>query len=282
MSCELWAIDAEGGEAILKEGDRWYLSSLDHAWRPVEVEAPQGVLEWSLARHVVPVGREYGDLERAVITARRLCRAVWRAGGMSTDDVRRWLDGTVLARRPERGPDAKAWEERLPEILREAVKLDRFFQAKGCPSEESLRLTLRVLEQLRGSGEWRGLRGRDLLLRLFDAAWAIYRDTRVERPKAPETPETPETPERGLSDYDRRLFKKNLRRLGPGELSCLTLWADTSYSVEDLAILLNLSPETVQERLDRAAEGMGRPLAELRRLALAELCRAQLSGRGGD
>jgi DNA-directed RNA polymerase specialized sigma24 family protein len=154
------------------------------------------------------------------------------------------------------------------------VKLDRFFQAKGCPSEDSLRFTLRVLEQLRRSGEWKGLRERDLLLRFFTAAWEIHGQTRVEDPA------TPETLERDLSDYDQRLFRKNLKRLEPDELSCLTLWTDTTYSVEDLAVLLNLSPEAVQESLDRAAQGMGRPLEELRRTAVAELCRAQLSGRG--
>lgn len=265
MACELWAIDAGAGEAILKEGDRWYLSSMDHAWRPIEMESPRGVLEWSLSRHVVPVSREFADLDRAVITARHLCRSAWRTGGISSEEVDRLLAGEGPARA------GNEWEERLPEILRQAVQLDHFFQAKGVRSEESLRFTLRVVQGLRDSGEWRGLQGHDLVLRLFNDARALYLREREEGP---------ETSGRGLSDYQQRLYRKNLRSLSFEELSCLALWADAKYSVEEVATVLGLSSELVQGRLFRAAGEMGRPLEQLRDPALADFCRTLLNPPG--
>jgi hypothetical protein len=272
VACELWAIDAGAGEAILREGKRWYLSSMEHAWRPIEVNSPQGVLEWSLSRHVVPVSREYGNLDRAVIMARRLCRAAWKAGGMPSEEVRLLLDEAGKEHEGRRrSPQLKEWEERLPEIIRQAVELDRFFQVKGCSSEESLRFTLRVLEQLRESGEWRRNWGRDLLLRLFDIARAVYLQ---------EHEESPGTSDRGLSDYLLRLYKKSLGKLSLEDLGCLALWADANYSVEAIAILLSTSAEAVHRRLDRAATEIGRPLEQLRVPGLADLCRALLSRAG--
>lgn len=265
MACELWALDAGAGEAILKEGDRWYLSSMDHAWRPIEVESPQGVLEWSLSRHVVPVAREFADLDRAVITARHLCRSAWKTGSISSEEVGGLLEGLGPVRA------GNAWEERLPEIIRQAVKLDPFFQARGCRSEESLLFTLRVLAGLRDSGDWKGLQGRDLVLRLFSDARALYLRERGE---------SPEAPGRGLSDYQQRLYKKNLRNLSFEELSCLALWADSKYSVEDVATVLGLPSESVQGRLLRAAAEMGRSLEQLRDPALADFCRTFLDPPG--
>ncbi|HEX4959270.1 MAG TPA: hypothetical protein VF173_00430 [Thermoanaerobaculia bacterium] len=261
MPCELWAIDAGGGEAILRVGRRWYLSSMDRAWRPVEVKAPQGVLEWSLSRHVVPVGRQYEDLERAVITARRLCLEAWRTGGTTSGEVGRLLSDEAPL------PADDGWGRRQSEIIRQAVKLDHYFEVQGCTSEESLRLTLQVLQELQESGDWRRLWGRSLLLRLLNDAREVYLRQGGDAEKA--------SPE--LSDYQQRLYKKNLQKLSFDELSCLSLWADGDYTAEEVATVLGLSAEMVLGRLSRAAAEMGRPLVQLREPALAEFCRMLLS-----
>ena len=186
-------------------------------------------------------------------------------GSISSEEVGGLLEGLGPVRA------GNAWEERLPEIIRQAVKLDSFFQAKSCRSEESLRFTLRVVQGLRDSGDWRKLQGHDLILRLFNDARSLYLRERGEGPG---------TSDRGLSDYQQRLYKKNLRNLSFEELSCLALWADSRYNVEEVATVLGLPSELVQGRLFRAAGEMGRPLEQLRDPALADFCRTFLDPPG--
>jgi hypothetical protein len=273
VRCEIWALDPEAGEAILREGDLWYLSAMDRKWKPVELESPQGILEWSLSRAVVPVGRGYGTRDEAVIIARQVCRHAWRAGMTSPDEIDRLLDEVEAERGRRRAGDPAEWSRRFPEFLRAALELDRYFQVQGCTVEESLEWTCRTLQKLRESDDW-PRPGRELSLVLGRLAGAVQREARERR-------EEPAAPERRWSDYERKRLARDLDRLSTGDLEMLTCWADSSYSEREIATLLQVASEEVERTLGLVSESMSRPLAELRTAAFAEICKSALRRRGG-
>ncbi len=272
MRCEIWALDPEAGEVILREEGLWYLSAMDRKWKPVELEAPHGILEWSFSRAVVPVGRVYGTRDEAVIVARQACRTAWRAGATSPGEIGRILDEIEAERGRRREDDPVEWVRRFPEILRAAVELDRSFQAEGLAVEESLELTCRTLQKLRESGDWT-LSGRELGLALRRLAGATRREARG-------IPESPAAPKRRLSDYERKRLARDLDSLSTGELEILTCWAGSGYGEEEIATLLQLPPEQVRRALDSVFGTLRRPPEELRETELAEICKQTLRRRG--
>jgi hypothetical protein len=256
----------------LREEELWYLSAMDRKWRPVELEAPHGILDWSFSRAVVPVGRVYGTRDEAVIVARQVCRTAWRAGASSRGEINRLLDEIEAERGQRRKDDPVEWARRFPEILRAALELDRYFQAQGCAVEESLEWTCRALQKLRESGEW-FLSSRELSLVLRKLAGAVQREGRRR-------PEKPAGSERRLTDYERKRLAKDLDRLSTGDLEILTCWADSGYSEEEIATLLQVASGEVQRVLGSAFGTGDRPAEELRETAFAEICREALRRRG--
>ena len=273
MRCEIWALDPEAGEVILREEDLWYLSAMDRKWKPIQLEAPHGILEWSFSRAVVPVGRVYGTRDEAVIVARQACRTAWRAGATSSGEIGRLLDEIEVERGRRREDDSVEWVRRFPEILRAAVELDRSFQAEGLAVEESLERTCRTLQKFRDSGNWPWPE-RELSLVLRRLAGAVQRVARG-------LPEEPAAPERPWSDYEKKRLARYLDRLSTGELEILTCWADSNYSESEVATLLQIVPGEVQRLLGSVIETLGRRPEELRTTGFSELCKAALRCRGG-
>jgi hypothetical protein len=270
VRCEIWALDPEAGEAILREVDLWYLSAMDRKWKPVELDSPQGILEWSLSRAVVPVGRRYATRDEAVIVARQVCRTAWQAGMTSPDEIDRLLDEVEAERGRRREEDPVEWARRFPEILRAALELDRYFQAQGCTVEESLEWSCRTLKKLQDSGDW-PRPGRELDLVLRRLAGSVQREARGR-------PEKPNSPERRLSDYERKRLAKDLDRLPVEELEILTCWANSGHSEEEIATLLHVAPGEVQQALGSVFR-VG-PLPEAwRNAAFAEVCKEALRRR---
>ena len=269
MSWEIWALDPEAGEVILREEDLWFLSTMRQKWKPVELEFPQGVLEWSFSRAVVPVGRVYGARDEAVIVARQACRTAWRAGTTSPEEIGRFLDEIEAERERRHEEDPFDWAHRFPEILREAVELDRYFQAQGCTVEESLARTCRTLQKLRESRDLPPP-GHELRLALRGLARAVQREAGSE---------IPALPKRRLSDYERKRLARDLDRLPIGELEILTCWADSGYRAEEIATLLQVSPREVQRVLGSMFGALRRPPEELRETDFAEICKQALQRR---
>lgn len=272
MSWEIWALDPEAGEVILREEDLWFLASMRQKWKPVELESTHGVLEWSFSRAVVPVGRLYGTRDEAVIVARQACRAAWKAGTTSSEEIGRLLDDIEAARARRHEEEPLEWAHRLPEILREAVELDRCFQAQGFPVERSLEWTCRTLQKLRENGDW-DLAGEELGLALRRLAGTVQRE-------AQGSGETPALPKRRLSDYERKRLARDLERVPTGDLEILTCWADSAYKEEEIATLLQVTAGQVQRTLVSVFGALRRPPEELRETDFAEICKQALRRRG--
>lgn len=272
MSWEIWALDPEAGEVILREEDLWFLSTMRQKWKPIEVEFPRGILEWSFSRAVVPVGRVYSTRDEAVIVARQVCRSAWKAGTTSPEEIGRLLDDIEVERGRRHEEDPLEWAHRFPEIVREAVELDRYFQAQGCSVEESLDWTCRTLQKLRESGD-RDLAGGELGLALRRLAGTVQREARGGS-------ESSAGPKRQLSDYERKRLARDLDRLPTDELEVLTCWADSNYGEEEIAILLKIPPPQVQRALVTVFGALRRPPEELRETDFAEVCKAALRHRG--
>lgn len=265
MAYELWAIDAGAGEAILREEDRWYLTAMDREWKPVELESPQGIIEWSFSRNVVPIRREYETRDEAVTMARQVCLAAWKSGSFSSEEIQRLM--ADLQEREVRRRDPVRWSE----SNRAALILDGYFQEQGCTKEESLQLILLTLERLRQSKEWTKS-GRELSLSLQRLARAVYLETRDQ-------PDRPQAPDHRLSDYDRELLARALKRLPFEVLSILTLWVDSSYDDEEIAAILRVSREAVRRAIHIAVEALDRSAEELRTPAFAEFCKEIVRAR---
>jgi hypothetical protein len=265
MAYELWALDAGAGEAILREESHWYLAALDRGWKPVELEAPQGIIGWSLSRHVVPIGREYETRDEAVSMARKVCLAAWSSGSFSSEEIQHLVANIQKSEVRRRDP------ARWAGINREALILDGYFQEQGCTKEESLQLILLTLERLRQSQEWTKS-GRELSLSLQRLARAVYLETGAESDRA-------QAPGYGLSEYDRELLARALRRLPFEVLSILTLWADSSYDEDEIAVILRVSPEAVRQSIHIAVAALDRSPGELRAPAFAEVCKEVVHAR---
>lgn len=272
MRCEVWALDPEAGEVILREEDLWLLSTMRQGWRPIEIESPQGVLEWSFSRAVVPVGRVYGTRDEAVIVARQACRTAWRAGTTSPGEIGRLFDEIDAKRGRRHEEDSLDWARRFPEIIRAAVELDRSFQAEGFAVEESLDLTCRTLQKLREGGDLT-LSGRELGLVLRRLAGTSRREAR-------RIPESPAAPKRRLSDYERKRLARDLNSLPTGELEILTCWADSGYGEEEIATLLQVPAEQVRQALGSVFGVLRHPPEDLREAEFAEICKQALRRRG--
>ncbi|HEY2293397.1 MAG TPA: hypothetical protein VGM86_22065 [Thermoanaerobaculia bacterium] len=271
MSWEIWALDPEAGEVILREGDLWFLSTMRQRWKPRELDPPQDILEWSFSRAVVPVGRVYGTRDEAVIVARQACRAAWKAGTTSPEEIGRLLDAIEAERERRHEEDPLAWARRFPDIVREAVELDRYFQAQGFAVEESLEWTCRTLQRLRESGDW-NLADGELGLTLRRLAGAVRREVRGG-------PESSAVPKRQLSDYERKRLARDLDRLPTDDLEVLTCWADSSYGEEEIATLLQIPPGQVQRALSTVFGALRRIPEELRETDFAEICKQALRRR---
>jgi len=266
MSYELWAIDAGAGEAILREEDRWYLTAMDREWKPVELESPQGIVEWSLSRHVVRIGREFETRDEAVTVARQVCLAAWGSGSFSSEEIQRLL--ADLQEREVRRRDPVHWSE----INRAALILDGYFQELGCSKEESLQLILLTLVRLWQSKEWTKS-GRELNLFLQKLARAVYLDTRDHSERQPQAIN------QKLSDSDRERLGRALERLPFEVLGILTSWVNSSYSDEEIAVILHVSPESVRRAIHIAVEALGRSAGQLRTPSFAELCKEIVRAR---
>lgn len=271
MGCELWALDPEAGEAILRQEDCWYLSAMDRRWQPVELESPQGVLEWSLTRAVVPVGRAYGTRDEAVIVARQACRTAWRAGITSPAGIGSIIAGIEAERGPRQAADPSEWSRRFPEINRAALELDRYFQAQGCTVEESLDWICQALQKLRESSDW-PQSGPELRLVLRRLAGAVQREARGR-------PERTSPQGSQLSDHERRRLTKDLERLPLEVLEILTCWADSGHDEEEIATLLRATRKEVRRALEASFEALGQSGHALRGAAFAELCKETLRRR---
>lgn len=271
MPCELWALDPQGGEAVLRQGrERWYLVSMERSWRPLAQEFPSDVLQWAACRCVVPVRRKYRSMDDAVLAARSVCRATWRTGTTSSEEILQILKETAHDRDQLHAADPPGWNERFPEISKAALELDTYFQEQGCSQEESLHRILKILQLLKESGEWR-LSGRLLHLALRrlarQAGLAAQRQARDPVP-APQ-----------LSEYERRRLKKALERLPYESLATLTYWADPSRSQKEVAILVGAPLKEVRKRLAPAVQALGRPAEQLRGEGVVEICQEILKAR---
>lgn len=271
MPCELWALDPQGGEAVLRQGrERWCLVSMERSWRPLAQEFPSDVLQWAACRCVVPVRRKYRSMDDAILAVRSVCRATWRTGSTSSEEVLQILEETDRDRGQLRASDSPGWEERFPEINKAALELDAYFQEQGCSKEESLHGILKTLQLLKESGDW-WLSGR--LLRL--ALRKLARQTGLAARQQSREPD----PAPQLSEYERRRMKKALERLSYESLTALTYWADPSRSQKEVAILVGAPLKEVRKRLAPAVQALGRPAEQLRGKGVVEICQEVLKAR---
>ena len=207
----------------------------------------------------MPVGRRYGTRDEAIIVARQVCRTAWRAGMTSPDGIDRLLDEIEAERERRREEDPAEWARRFPEILSAALKLDRYFQARGCTVEVSLEWTCRALQKLRESNDVAETGAR--VESAFSAVWwAPSRGRPWDW-----TENSPWDPKLQLSDYERKRIARNLDRLPIGELEILTCWADSSYGGDEISILLQSRPGRFSGSVGSVFEDLGsRPAEELK------------------
>lgn len=248
MPCEIWAVDAGAGEAVLQSLDGWYLLSIHADWRPVVLN-PEEVLNWSLAGRSVAVGWKLRSLQEAVILARRMC----------------------LAALSRQATGFEGWKELLQEfgwmlevIDRYGDRLDQYFKAHGRSKEESFQLSLGVLSSLQGS-RYLNLEGEELPLRLLEILQA---STTAEASQGVSDERQPLE----IRSVEEGRLTKALPGLSWEELSCLTIWADVGTSTEQVASLLLLTREQVERTLDGVAEKLRRPLERLKDPRLEKDC----------
>jgi hypothetical protein len=276
MACELWALDAGAGEAILRSESRWSLVSSDRAWRPEPLEGADEVLRWSTSRTPVPVGRRFAEEDEAILVLREVCIEAWRAGSRTPTEIDRLL-AEVVASRAARLEDTaqldREWAARFPEICRAAAGLDHYYRSRGYSIEKSLSLVLEAMDLLRQRSDWRG-RGASIPAILFGLA--VHRD-RVSPAEVGGTLPTSSGP---TGDPERVVRSAEiLEGLSEQVLEALALWADSDHSFEDLASILRVSVFRVTTLLGKAADSLERPLERLRHPALAKLCREVLRTR---
>lgn len=120
---ELVAVDAAAGEAVVRNADRWYLVAREQSWYPVEVESERARY---LSGGMLRVWHPCDTFEEAMSEIRRICAGL-----------------------PPSRPNADSWEERFPDLIRRfGGLLDWYFERRGCPVDESFRLSLETFNRL--------------------------------------------------------------------------------------------------------------------------------------
>lgn len=152
-----------------------------------------------------------------------------------------------------RPPD---WERRLPEVRQAALELDRYFGARGCAAEESLRLTLMTLDLFQQRQDWR--QPGNPLPGLFEIGREVLLSQRSRQTRDPAPSAPPGSP------FEEQRLVRSFSELPLGVLQCVRLWAGSDYDEKDLAILLRIPEEVVWEQLSAAARALGRSAEQLR------------------
>jgi DNA-directed RNA polymerase specialized sigma24 family protein len=277
MSAKLLALDVGAGDALIYSEGQWYLASLDHGWRPLNVEGHEGAVAWGLSAWALPVDREYEDLYAAILEARSVCLAASARGvsySASPDLLQELFEESQARQAKRRGRD-KEFEN----VIRQFTgRLDRFFGSRGCSPDESLELILETFEALYEAGP---LEESHLARRVFELALETCR-----RPQGSGGEESPSRDPAGqrIGQGERPIpeirEKAAWRGLSVQDLRILYFWTLRRYGPREIGILLNLSEDEVAADLRRMTERLGRPLEGLQQAELTALCLQELRRRG--
>jgi hypothetical protein len=281
MSYELWAIDAGAGEAVLRQGQRWFLLSLDYDWEPREMRGESDAFKWAVSGPVVPVGIQYASLSGAIDNIRRVCLvAIEGPEPLSSEYVLLLLAGDG-AKRPSSAEEShargSAWEKELREIVRlYSRRLDRYFESKGLSRDKVFELRCETLRRA-GEGVSSSARKIDLGRWVFGLAQHAYLELGGNRLN-----------QRGEDEHQSEIanlwwlpaprgeaeWGGNLDNLSEEDLLCLGAWSrsETNYSYEQVAVGLHMPVQRVRECLERVAELLGRSPEELRDSSLRQAC----------
>lgn len=277
MACEIWGLDAVAGEAVLRDGEYWLLISSEEAWRPARFSGGEEALRWSLTHRVVAVGKSCSSLDAAVIEARKVCLRAWRKGAFSTEEILRLFAEvereTELARARQRraGLRPPDWERKLPEIQQAALEMDRYFGARGCTTEESLRMTLLALDLYQQRQGWR--QPGSPRPGLFEIGREVLLSQKSRQATDAALPASPG------SSFEEQRLARSFSELPQGVLQCVRLWAGSDYDEKDLAILLRIPEEVVWKQLSAAAGALGRSAEQLRTPEVAQAALRVLRSR---
>ncbi|HWM95070.1 MAG TPA: hypothetical protein VN493_30220 [Thermoanaerobaculia bacterium] len=267
MKIELWAVDAAGGRAIIRQGDRWFLVSKDQDWQLVAAGGRARAFAWFLSPAMVLVRQPCSRFAEALLEARRVCAA----GGAPPGVVRRFM-GRIA--KPLGGSAAESWEEQFPAIIHYySDRLDKFFRLRGCSARLSFDLSLKAFLRLFAEGP------QDTEERLSHLLREIASDLCPFERRTPEAPDQSPSATRPLNEVEVAGLTRLLLRLELRLLRCLYFWAALRKSHEDTATLMRLSVNDVQVRLVQIAAGIGCMIDDLRSPEMVEACTRALKGK---
>lgn len=260
MRIELWAVDAAGGKAIIRQGDRWLVVSRDQGWQPVNAGGRARAFAWLLSPTMEPVRQPCSHLAEAILEARRVCAA----GNASPGAVRRFL-GRIA--KPLGGSAAVSWEEQFPAIIHcYSDRLDKFFKSRGCSASESFDLSLEAFLWLFAEGPQETEERLSRLLRDLASDLCPFGC----RPQEAADPITPGT--LPLNEVEVVRFTRLLLRIEPRSLRCLYFWIVLREGHERTATLMGLPVNDVRARLVQVATGVGCTIDDLRSPEVVEAC----------
>lgn len=264
MRIELWAVDATGGRAIVRQGGHWFLVSKEQNWHPVYFGGQARAFACFLSPSMAWVRQPHGTLAEAILEARRACAA----GNAPPGLVRRFLGRT----RPSGGSAPDPSEERFSSIVyRCSGFLDGFFEGRGCSADESFELSLKTFRRLLDEGPPDTEEA--LLARLQHLALDICPIGR-QTPRARSRESWSAEP---LNELEAARITKALLSLDARTLRCLYFWAVEGKTHEEVARLMRLSVDDVRARLFHAADRVGRSV-DLRSAELVAACNRAIKG----
>lgn len=279
MSFDLFAIDAGAGEALLQQGEGWWLLSLEAGWQAIPLRGRADAARWSHSSRALPVGKSYDDLEQVVAEVREASLAALLPV-LQSDAQRRPLlpeeasyrsPVTNERRRAEGGSLSRvaflpgARREELIVIAAESGRLERLFERWGYPWQEVPHLVALAFEQLfTDPAGWRD--DAYLPTRLFVLAHGIHLEVSGGRKLITELPNPGE---RQLE----MLFGRRISALPPDVLEVLATWANLELGYWEIQVVLQYSPQELEHRLRRAAGAVGLAAELLRVHLFAPACR---------
>lgn len=274
MSYELWAIDAESGEAVLREGQRWFILSFDYDWKPIQMKGEADAIKWAISGSAVLVGIVYAKISEVVDDIRRVCLAALEEDEpLSPESVFLLLRGVGIDRStPEGLRDRGAtWEREIVRIY--SRRLDRYFESKGLSPAEVVEFRCETLRRVSEGGS--SARGVDLKRLVFELARHVYADRGGRLNQRREDERHPEVLNLWwLPTYQEAEWGRIVGDLSEEDLLCLSVWSgpQTNYSYEEVAIGLHLPVQRVRESLGRVADLVGCSPEDLRDSSLREAC----------
>jgi hypothetical protein len=294
MICELWAIDAGAGEAVLRQDGQWLLLSIDRDWEALELEEAE-VLRWALSGPIVLIGVKYRTMSVVVNAVRRACLEILKLEDpLPADSVRLLLinqSAEASVEEEESGGAVRRLagrELQLHEMTKMYFRrLDRLFMHLGATREQAQHLRTETLYQFARSG--RALtRGDELENRLFGLAHSIYlahcggrRSDKGNKEGAREEGRLWWLLSQQVEDWIEVLNGLNLAE---EDLRCLALWSnpEVSFDYKEVGEGMRLPTQNVRKRIEQVASRVGRTPEQLRHRALHWACYRLLRGGAGQ